>query len=45
MNWTVSWNPNIRRELHLLWAIGSDSVAVRTAADSIEQLLATDPTV
>lgn len=44
MRWTVSWKPDIRRELHLLWAAGPDSGAVRAASDSIEELLAVDPT-
>lgn len=44
MNWTVSWKPDIRRELHLIWATSPDSVAVRTASDTIEQLLGADPT-
>jgi hypothetical protein len=44
VSFTVSWVPNIRRELHLLWVTASDPAAVRVASDTIEQLLINDPT-
>jgi hypothetical protein len=43
VNFTMTWEPDARRELHLTWATAPDPVAVRQAADTAEQLLAADP--
>jgi len=43
VNFTVTWEPDARRELHLIWATAPDPAAVRQAADIAEQLLGTDP--
>ena len=44
MNFTVTWEPDARRESHLIWATAPDPAAVRAAADTAERLLGTDPT-
>lgn len=44
MNWTVGWEPSVRSEMHQLWAISPDPAAVRSAAETVERNLASDPT-
>jgi hypothetical protein len=43
VNFTVGWEPDIRAELHQLWATWPDPAAVRAAAETAERLLAADP--
>lgn len=43
MNFTVTWEPDARSELHQIWATAPNPTAVRTAADSADRNLAADP--
>ena len=43
MNFAVAWEPDVRRELHSVWATAPDPKAVRDAADEIDRRLAADP--
>jgi plasmid stabilization system protein ParE len=43
MAFTVTWHPKAERELAELWLAASDRESIAQAADSIDQLLASDP--
>jgi len=43
VNFTVTWDPDARRELHQIWVTAPNPAAVRTAVETAERLLATDP--
>jgi plasmid stabilization system protein ParE len=43
MKYTVLWKPDAERRLATIWLQTGDRRAVRSAADEIDHLLATDP--